>query len=284
MRVMKRSATRRRRCATGGPGRVLGVSVVALLAMGLAACDVESESEESTATDSAAAEPPGTVEPADDSAVDDQAADEVESETFVMPDVTGMVLQDAQDLLQSLGSYLMDQEDASGADRMQINDSNWRVCVQDPAPGVVAPTSTMVMLASVKLDETCPGSDASESEGTIDGEDDASDTDAPEPDESDEPEMTVAQEQAVRAARNYLDFMAFSKSGLIGQLEFEGYSTADAEFAVEHVDVNWRKQAALKAQSYLDMMPFSRSGLIDQLIFEGFTRKQAEHGADAVGL
>jgi len=76
--------------------------------------------------------------------------------TFAMPDVVGTVLQDAQDRLQSLGSYLMDQRDASGLGRLQVLDSNWKVCAQDPAPGTVAPISTLVTLDSVKLSETCP--------------------------------------------------------------------------------------------------------------------------------
>jgi hypothetical protein len=77
-------------------------------------------------------------------------------ENFVMPKVTGMNLQLAQDLLQSKGSYLMDQEDASGLDRWQINDSAWKVCSQSPSAGKKVPTSTMVVLKSVKLTESCP--------------------------------------------------------------------------------------------------------------------------------
>jgi hypothetical protein len=38
--------------------------------------------------------------------------------------------------------------------------------------------------------------------------------------------------QAAKAAENYLDMMPFSRSGLIQQLEFEGYSREQAEFGV----------------------------------------------------
>ena len=72
-----------------------------------------------------------------------------------MPEVVGMVLQDAQDQLQSMGSFLMDQTDARGWGRLQILDSNWKVCSQDPAPGATVPISTLVTLASVKLSEHC---------------------------------------------------------------------------------------------------------------------------------
>ncbi len=96
--------------------------------------------------------------------------------------------------------------------------------------------------------------------------------------------MTKSQEQAVRQAEQYLDYTAFSRSGLIEQLEFEGFSRADATYAVDHITVDWKKQAAKKAEEYLDYTAFSRSGLIKQLEFEGFTSSQAKYGADAVGL
>lgn len=96
-------------------------------------------------------------------------------------------------------------------------------------------------------------------------------------------ELTLSQTNALRQAANYLDYMSFSYSGLIDQLEYEGYSTEDATFAVDHCGADWNEQAALKAQDYLDFMSFSRSGLIDQLMYEGFSREQAEYGVSAVG-
>ena len=95
---------------------------------------------------------------------------------------------------------------------------------------------------------------------------------------------TVSQMNAIRMAQNYLNFMPFSRSGLIAQLEFEGFSYEDAAHGVDSINANWYEQATKKAEQYLSMMAFSRSGLIDQLIFEGFTRSQAEHGVNAVGL
>lgn len=79
-----------------------------------------------------------------------------EPATPVMPSVVGMVLQDAQDLLQAQGSYLMDQADASGEGRMQFFDSNWRVCSQEPSAGSSLSSMDTVTLGSVKLDESCP--------------------------------------------------------------------------------------------------------------------------------
>ncbi len=96
-------------------------------------------------------------------------------------------------------------------------------------------------------------------------------------------DLGTEEKNAIKAAEHYLDFMAFSRSGLIKQLEFEGYSENAAAIAVDSIVVDWNEQAAKKAQSYIDLMAFSKSGLIRQLEFEGFTREQAEYGAAAVG-
>jgi hypothetical protein len=94
----------------------------------------------------------------------------------------------------------------------------------------------------------------------------------------------MGQSNARKSAQNYLKVMAFSRSGLIKQLEFEGYTTADATYGTDAQNADWNAQAAKMAKSYLNTMPFSRSGLIDQLIFEGFSQTQAEFGVNASGL
>ena len=104
------------------------------------------------------------------------------------------------------------------------------------------------------------------------------------------PTLTNSQEQAIGAAEDYLDYMAFSRNGLIHQLSSDagsGFSKADATFAVDHITVNWNEQAAKAAQQYLDYSHFSRSGLIHQLESEagsGFTHKQAVYGVNKAGL
>lgn len=101
--------------------------------------------------------------------------------------------------------------------------------------------------------------------------------------EDEAPGLSLAQQNAVGSATSYLNYSSFSRSGLIGQLEFEGFSTEDATFAVDHVAPDWNEQAAGSAQSYLDYSAFSRQGLIDQLVFEGFSTAEAEYGVAAVG-
>ncbi|MGV0582038.1 Ltp family lipoprotein [Mycolicibacterium elephantis] len=97
------------------------------------------------------------------------------------------------------------------------------------------------------------------------------------------PDFTPGQRNAIRSAESYLDYTSFSKQGLIGQLESEQFSKADATFAVEYIEstggVDWNEQAVKSAKSYLDYTSFSLQGLIDQLESEGFTPSQAQHGA-----
>ena len=77
-------------------------------------------------------------------------------EKFTMPKLVGENLQLAQDILQKKGSYLLDQEDALGLDRVQVLDSNWQVCKQSPKAGQKVTVDAMVTLSSVKLTEDCP--------------------------------------------------------------------------------------------------------------------------------
>lgn len=95
--------------------------------------------------------------------------------------------------------------------------------------------------------------------------------------------LTLEQQNAIRSVESYLSFTSFSRTGLIDQLEYEGYSTETATFAVDNYNIDWNEQAAKKAQEYLDFSSFSRDELIDQLEYEGFTAEQAEYGVTAVG-
>jgi Host cell surface-exposed lipoprotein/Protein of unknown function (DUF2510) len=107
---------------------------------------------------------------------------------------------------------------------------------------------------------------------------------APTPTEPPKPDFTPSQENAIAKAQSYLNYAGFSKKGLIEQLEFNQFSTADATFAVEHIEatggVNWNEQAVRKAKSYLDYTSFSLEGLVGQLEFNGFTPSEAQFGAN----
>ena len=109
-------------------------------------------------------------------------------------------------------------------------------------------------------------------------------TRAPTTNTTTQPQFTRSEENAIQSAESYLDVMAFSRSGLIDQLAYEGFTTAEATLAVDHLNADWNEQAWKSAESYLDVMAFSRSGLIDQLEYEGFTAEQATYGVGKTGL
>lgn len=94
---------------------------------------------------------------------------------------------------------------------------------------------------------------------------------------------TTSQKNALAKAKEYLDFIGFSRDGLIGQLEYEKFSHADAVYAVENCGANWRDQAVRKAKEYLNNIAFSYSGLVDQLVFEKFSNADAVYAVDKCG-
>lgn len=102
--------------------------------------------------------------------------------------------------------------------------------------------------------------------------------------QANEQATSQGERNALRSAEDYLTFAGFSRSGLVEQLQFEGYTTDEATYAVDNVDADWNAQAVRSAELYAGMMGFSRTGLIDQLQFDGFTAEQAAHGANSVGL
>jgi len=95
--------------------------------------------------------------------------------------------------------------------------------------------------------------------------------------------MSICQKNAVKSAKDYLAYTAFSDTGLIKQLEYEQYSTEDATYAADHCGADWNEQALISAKNYLDYTAFSYTGLVNQLEFEGFTTDQSTYGVDHCG-
>lgn len=106
----------------------------------------------------------------------------------------------------------------------------------------------------------------------------------PVPIESNSPSITVGQKNALKKANDYLRFSAFSYTGLISQLEYEGFTAEECTYAVDNCGADWNEQAAKKANDYLNISSFSRDSLISQLEYEGFTPEQAEYGVSQAGF
>jgi hypothetical protein len=74
-------------------------------------------------------------------------------EASKVPNVVGMTNAEAIPALHAAG-FMANEEDATGQDRWAIDNSNWKVCRQDPGPGN-HPATLRVAIYSVKLDESC---------------------------------------------------------------------------------------------------------------------------------
>jgi hypothetical protein len=76
---------------------------------------------------------------------------------FTMPDMTGKVLQDAQDQLQTLGVFYSTSQDLLGV-RHQVLDRDWKVCSQNTPAGqhVTGSVEGQIEFGVVKLSENCP--------------------------------------------------------------------------------------------------------------------------------
>ena len=91
---------------------------------------------------------------------------------------------------------------------------------------------------------------------------------------------------AVNKAQSYVDMMHMSKAGLYDQLTSEygeGFSSDAAEYAVNHVDANWKANALAKARDYRDTMSMSPSAVRDQLTSEygeKFTQEEADYAIE----
>lgn len=95
---------------------------------------------------------------------------------------------------------------------------------------------------------------------------------------------------ALRAAKNYLDFSAFSEAKLYDQLTSEygeKFTPEQAQYAVDTVNADWNAEAVEAAETYQDMMPMSGPALLEQLTSdygEQFTMEEAQHAVSTLGL
>jgi hypothetical protein len=94
---------------------------------------------------------------------------------------------------------------------------------------------------------------------------------------------TKGDQEALADAHEYLSTQPFSLKGLISQVEYDGFSTAEATYGAEHSRANWNKEGLLDAKDYLSTQAYSRSGLVGQLGYDGFTASQSSYGAAHCG-
>lgn len=81
---------------------------------------------------------PTTSQPAE------TAAPRPTSDEVTVPDAVGLNYQDAQDTWRAAGLIVLPADDATGANRIPLVDSNWFVVSQTPAAGTVVPSGSDV--------------------------------------------------------------------------------------------------------------------------------------------
>lgn len=98
---------------------------------------------------------------------------------------------------------------------------------------------------------------------------------------------TQEQKNALKKAESYAKVMHMSKQGIYDQLvsEYgEGFSAADAKWAIDHLEgIDWKANALAKAKSYYEQMNMSKNNVYDQLISEygeKFTPEEAQYAVD----
>ncbi|TEX51623.1 MAG: hypothetical protein B7C55_04620 [Actinomycetales bacterium mxb001] len=92
---------------------------------------------------------PSTPAPPESAPSASDVAPAAESEMVVVPDMVGQNYQDAQDMWRASGLVVLPGEDATGANRLPVLDSNWYVVAQTPAGGTEVPNGSSIQ-ATVK--------------------------------------------------------------------------------------------------------------------------------------
>jgi hypothetical protein len=234
---------------------------------------------------------------------DTDKEDTEESTEVTVPVTTGMTAKEAQSALENAGFVV----EFSAAEGVVLDRDNWTVLSTSPGAGAIGEIGDDVVVNVEKIAEVpnLSGKTVADARAQVEaagfvlavlnGAPDNAVIDSQDvsPGERRPPgatvsvsasvPLTLAQQNVVREAKDYLDYSGFSRPGLIGQLEYEGYSPEDAAFGADNAGADWNAEAAESAADYLAYSSFSREGLYDQLAYEGFTPEQIEFGLAAVG-
>lgn len=97
-----------------------------------------------------------------------------------------------------------------------------------------------------------------------------------------DPTITIGQENALDKATSYIEFSDFSQQGLRRQLEFEGFTSEEIDYALEYVPVDYEQEASDRALAYYTTQSLSKTGVRDQLEFEGYTSEQIEYAINSL--
>lgn len=104
--------------------------------------------------------------------------------------------------------------------------------------------------------------------------------------EEKKPDVPKEYESALKKAESYSETMYMSKKGIYNQLTSEAgekFSKEAAQYAVDNLKADYKKNALEKAKSYQDTMDMSPAAIKDQLTSsagEQFTEEEAQYAVD----
>ena len=104
--------------------------------------------------------------------------------------------------------------------------------------------------------------------------------------EEKKPDVPKEYESALKKAESYSETMQMSKKGIYNQLTSEAgekFSKEAAQYAVDNLKADYKKNALEKAKSYQDTMNMSPAAIKDQLTSsagEQFTEEEAQYAVD----
>lgn len=98
---------------------------------------------------------------------------------------------------------------------------------------------------------------------------------------------TQKQKEAYDSARSYYSWSDLSEKGFYEQLEAEGYTDEEIQYALNRLKPDYNKLAVRCAKSYYDSRyAMSAQGIYDELVddWNGFTSEQAEYAVNNLGV
>lgn len=92
-----------------------------------------------------------------------------------------------------------------------------------------------------------------------------------------DPTATIGEQNALAKAKTYVDFSDFSKEKLRGQLEYEGFTTDEIEYALDKVPADYNLEASDRAVLYYTTQNLSKQRIMTQLEYEGYTDSEINY-------
>lgn len=146
----------------------------------------------------------------------------------------------------------------------QIPDPHFKRRVILSLLGVIALLFVVTFLVSKNEQEKA----SEESSYTIDSTSTSTESD---------PSATIGERNALAKAKAYISSSDFSEEKLRGQLEFEGFTTDEIDYAIDKVPADYNLEASNRAVLYYTTQNLSKQRIMTQLEYEGYTSTEINY-------